>query len=596
MAKLQSVNSVAGKETLYVDVDDEITAIIDKVTTAKSKVVALVLPKRCPVLQSVVNMKLLKRTADRLGKNLVLVTSEAGLMPLAGATGLHVASTPSSKPSIPDAPTSVDSDGPEEIEGPLSVVDGNAPEDDDFDTKAAAGTAVGELAAAGTGAKAAKEQDIDESIDMNDPEDVADKSAEDANTMKAVAKKTPKVKKDKSLHVPNFDTFRKKLFIGVLVLILLIALWIVAFKVLPKATVNIGTDSSTIPTNLTLSLDTTANSLNTSSYTVPAVSQSQQKTATATVPATGQQNNGQKASGQVTLALTDCNSSTVTIPTGSGLTSGSLTYITQGSVTLQSVQVGHSCNPSAFSNLYSATVTVEALNGGSNYNIPNGSGFTVPSSVSGASDVSGQASSTISGGTDNITTIVQQSDITNATNKIASANTSTVKQEIEQSLEAKGLQPVPVTFLTGTPQVSSSVQAGTAASNVTVTSETSYSMLGVNATDLKTLVDSNVNSRIDKGKQVILSDGVSSAQFAEANPGTATSATVAMTTKSLAGPQINTNSLKSQLVGMKSQDVQSYLKQTPGVTNVSVKYSPFWVDAIPKNAKKVTITVEKAGS
>jgi len=120
---------------------------------------------------------------------------------------------------------------------------------------------------------------------------------------------------------------------------------------------------------------------------------------------------------------------------------------------------------------------------------------------------------------------VQQSDITNATNKIASANTSTVKQEIEQSWK-RSLQPVPVTFLAGTPQVSSSVQAGTAASNVTVTSETSYSMLGVNATDLKTLVDSNVNSRIDKGKQVILSDGVSSAQFAEANPGTATSATV----------------------------------------------------------------------
>src|ERR1700748_992884 len=99
MAKLQSVNSIAGKEKIYVDVDDEITAIIDKVDTAKGKVVALVLPKRCPVLQSVVNMKLLKRTADNNGKNLVLITNEAGLMPLAGATGLYVASTPTSRPA-----------------------------------------------------------------------------------------------------------------------------------------------------------------------------------------------------------------------------------------------------------------------------------------------------------------------------------------------------------------------------------------------------------------------------------------------------------------------------------------------------------------
>jgi len=32
---------------------------------------------------------------------------------------------------------------------------------------------------------------------MNDPEDVADKSAEDANTMKAVAKKTRRLRKIK---------------------------------------------------------------------------------------------------------------------------------------------------------------------------------------------------------------------------------------------------------------------------------------------------------------------------------------------------------------------------------------------------------------
>src|ERR1700759_1233799 len=121
MAKLQTVSGTAGKETIYVDVDDEITAIIDKVGAAKGKIVALVLPKRCPVLQSVVNMKLLKRTADNAGKNLVLITSEAGLLPLAGATGLYVASTPTSKPAIPNTPGAA-GDEPEDIDEPLNVV------------------------------------------------------------------------------------------------------------------------------------------------------------------------------------------------------------------------------------------------------------------------------------------------------------------------------------------------------------------------------------------------------------------------------------------------------------------------------------------
>jgi len=70
-------------------------------------------------------------------------------------------------------------------------------------------------------------------------------------------------------------------------------------------------------------------------------------------------------------------------------------------------------------------------------------------------------------------------------------------------------------------------QVGAQASSVTVTSVTSYSMLGVKKSDLQSLVDKNVTGQLDKGKQVILDDGVANAQFIEDNPGTASSATVA---------------------------------------------------------------------
>src|SRR5690554_5492853 len=96
--------AIEKKDTIYIGVDDEITAVIDKLQKSDSKIVALVLPKRAAALQSIVNMKLLKRTADEAGKNPVLITSEKGLLPLAGATGLHVAKNLSSKPEIPAAP------------------------------------------------------------------------------------------------------------------------------------------------------------------------------------------------------------------------------------------------------------------------------------------------------------------------------------------------------------------------------------------------------------------------------------------------------------------------------------------------------------
>ena len=587
MAKLQSVNSVAGKETIYVDVDDEITTIIDKVGAAKSKVVALVLPKRAPVLQSVVNMKLLKRTADNAGKNLVLITSEAGLMPLAGVVGLHVASTPTSRPSIPDTLGSIaadDDEATEELEEPIKVVDGNRPDSDneeDFDPKAAGATAIGTLAAADLA-------DDDDTIDMNNEPDETPLAAVAAKLPKP--KKDKKAKKDKDLKVPNFDRFRKLIVLGIVLIIILVVAWIFAFTVLPKADITIGTDSSTIPSNLTLSLDTTATSLDQTDDTVPAVAQTQQKTNTATVQATGQQNNGAKATGTVTMSAGSCGPTFPSdIPAGTTLSTNNITYVLDDAVTFNSSHNGVHCTFTGEGSQGESDIPITALSSGSNGNVSSAS-FT----VTGNSGVT--ASGSTSGGTDNITTIVQQSDISNATGKVSSPDTSSIKQALESSLEADGLQPVPATFLAGTPVVTTNQQAGAAASSVTATAATTYTMLGVKKSDLQTLIDSNVEGQLDKGKQVILDDGVANAQFAEANPGTSTTATVAMTTSSLAGPQLNANALKSQLAGMKSQDVQSYVKQTPGVTSVSVKYSPFWVDSVPKNSKKVTVMIEKAAS
>jgi len=72
-----------GRDVIYIDVEDEITSIIDKLENAKSADVSLVLPKRAATLQSIVNMRLLKRAADTAKKEVVLVTAETALLPLA---------------------------------------------------------------------------------------------------------------------------------------------------------------------------------------------------------------------------------------------------------------------------------------------------------------------------------------------------------------------------------------------------------------------------------------------------------------------------------------------------------------------------------
>jgi hypothetical protein len=183
------------KDVIYLDLDDEITSIIDKVENSKSKIVALVLPKRATTLQSIVNMRLLKRSAEKAGKNVVLITGEAALLPLAGAAGLHVAKNLQSKPEIPPSPDMDMDDMPGE---PAAETEGAADADEGAPAKIDYSKPIGELAAASM---------VDEeSIPLEDTDDGTEQSGDSGD------KKKPK--KDKRLAVPNFERFRLLVGLG----------------------------------------------------------------------------------------------------------------------------------------------------------------------------------------------------------------------------------------------------------------------------------------------------------------------------------------------------------------------------------------------
>jgi hypothetical protein len=562
--------AAAGKDTIYIDVDDEITSIIDKVRSSGQKIVALVLPKRATVLQSIVNMKLLKRTADDADKHLVLITSEAGLLPLAGSVGLHVAPTPQSKPVIPPAPEALD-DSPEDVDEPLDMGTANDAAEDSFDAEAAASRPIGELAA-GSAVAAAPDDTIE--LDNSD------------NAL-APSPAQPKVKKNKKLKIPNFDSFRNRLLLGAGVVALLVVAWIFAFIVMPHATVTIHTDTTTVASNLNLTLDTAAKTVSDDHKTVPAVQQSEQKTYTQTVPTTGQQNNGKTASGSITMSLCASKISQVkNVPSGTGVSQNGLTYITQEEA---SFHLNGGCSNGDFK-FDSNGIDIVAIKGGAAYNTGSNTSFN----VSGRSDV--DATGSASGGTDDITKVVSQADIDAAKAKIAAQDTSTIKRDLEEGLDAKGLQPVAATFVAGDPQLTPSAAVGDATDTLTVTEGITYTMLGVKPADLKTVVDANVELQIDKGKQVILSDGVKDANFNVQNQNSPTSFVVAMSTKSVAGPDIDTAAIQKQVAGKKAGDIKSMLKDIPGVTGVDVKYGPFWVSSTPKNTSKITVQVDKANT
>lgn len=576
--KISSLGAAKAKETIYIDVDEEITAVIDRVTSSKAKIVALVLPKRATVMQSIVNMKLLKRTADTAGKNVVLVTSEAGLMPLAGVAGVHVAATPTSKPVIPEAPTP-GKDEPEQVDEPLDVVDGTASDEEGFDPKAAAAVPVGALAAQEPEAILMADDDVDAADDA---------SAEDDDT----GKKTGAAVPNKKLKVPSFNKFRLGMILGVLALILLITGWVFAAKILPKAGVAITTDSSTVNSEISLTLSTDAREVDVETSTLPAVAQAVSKTYTQEVPATGELNSGEKASGNVYFALKDCAYDSVTIPSGVSVTAEGNTYITQGSLTLNSLKLGGKCNPSSFQSIWSGTLKVAAIKAGSKSNIDKGVSVALSPSVAGHTSVNASTNTAFTGGTDVITKVVAQADIDSAKSKISSEDTSGVKKDLSSQLTAKGYQAVESTLIAGEQQVTTSVNVGDKADSVKVTITVPYTLLGVKQDDLKTILMHVLEDKVDTKKQTIASDGLDDVKFSQQNPGSASSANVLAKIKTVIGPKLDADAIRKQVVGLRSGEIEDLLKEIPGVTDVEVAYSPFWVNTAPANTEKITIIID----
>ncbi|MDB5182050.1 MAG: hypothetical protein JWP13_813 [Candidatus Saccharibacteria bacterium] len=559
------------KDTIYIDIDDEITAIIDKVRSSEQRIVALVLPKRATVLQSIVNMKLLKKTAENAKKHVVLITSEAGLLPLAGAVGIHVAPSLQSRPMIPNAPGGM-------AAGP--VVD----ESLDFDPDAVSTKPVGELA----GPAAMMADDL-ETIELDNEEPgTASVSPLPAVAAAAAGKK---VKKDSKLKIPDFNKFRLWLVLGGVALVALIIFGYFATAVLPKATVTIATDSSDIDTNANITLDPKVTEMDTEERVLPAKIEQKQQSGSQQAATTGQKNKGAKASGTVTLSLKDCSVDEATIPAGTGVSSGGKTFITQSSATLESVKVGSKCSNSSFKDVSTEEVDVIAQTPGAAYNIAASSfavaGFTV---------VTGQSSDAMTGGTDNIVKVVAQSDVDNVKQKISAQDSSGARSELKQKLESAGYTAVTSSLQVSDPVVTPSAAVGDEADTVTVTSAVTYTMYGAKKSDLEDFIKENVKNKIDTRKQQILNLGVDKASFDVNSPASSGQLQVALSATTLAGPDINTDDLKRQIAGKKTNDVRTVAKATPGVTDVSVKYSPFWVSKVPKKESKITVVIEKTAA
>jgi hypothetical protein len=539
------------KDVIYIDVEDDITAIIGKVKDAKQKVVALVPPKRIGVLQSAVNLRLLARAGEQSHKRVVLITNNQALSGLAGSAKIPVAKNLQSKPELAEIPA-------------LAVDD----EDDIIDGEQ---LPVGELART---ADAKPTEGVPDSV-------VEDLDIDGETTKKAsppAAGSTPTRARVKSgVKVPSFSKFRKKIFIlGALGLAFIAFLvWAIWFAPQAKIIIDAQTTDRALKTTVTIGADVATDA---TQATIKSAVQQEKDVASIDFDATGTKDIGEKATGQVKLSV--LSASATPVPAGTQLTTdGGLVFVTDGNATIPS---SVPCFPTFCAQ--SVTVAVTASASGTKYNAANGNLSGAPSGAS------AQFTGPSAGGTEKIVKIVLQADVIKAKDQLAQQNNDVIKTKLKKKFTNEYVI-IDSSFAQtgGDPQPSPAIGQEAPGGKAKLTRDASYTLTGVLKNDLDTFITEALKKTLTStNEQRVYDNGLKSVQLADFKQGDRT-ATLTLSTTGQIGPKIDDAKIKDQVKGKRYGEVQAELKAIDGVNDADTQFWPFWVQTVPSDVNKIKI-------
>lgn len=551
------------KDVIYIDVEDDITAIIGKVKASKEKIVALVPPKRIGVLQSSVNLRLIARAAGENQKRLVVITSNQALSALAAAAKIPIAKTLQSKPEI--APISaLDIDNGEDVIDGSQLPIGELARTADGTSKTPA--AIGSLA-------------IGDAASNLDNIDRATPPRGDAPLQK------PKIRS--GIKVPNFGSFRKKLILGVGAGILLIGFLVWAIFFAPQATITIAARTNNSSANAKVTISPTVNTSLTNS-SLKAVAQEMKKDVTVEFEPTGTKEIGEKAKGSITIRNCDYDDG-FTLPAGTQFTSGGMMFVSTAAVNVP----GYTSPSSSLCSLSGGssgkgTVAVEASAVGEAYNLSSRT-YTIGGIPAGSKvDATG---TDMAGGSKKQIKTVSASDIQKATEELTRQGSDDMKAQLtakynETFLVADQTFKAVPSAMQSTPAVDQEVAAGVRGK---LTSAVTYTILGVARADIATFLNEYFSEQLkDTKDQRVFNDGSTEATLANTTPsGESFTANLVATAK--IGPKIDDNEIKNVAKGKRYGDVQSAIEAIQGVDNVDVKFWPFWVNSVPNDTNRIKI-------
>lgn len=591
---------------LYLEPDEEITSVIDRIRGIDDPEIAIVVPRRAGLLQSIINLKLLRFQSEQMKKRLSIVTTDKSGRNLASAVGLTVyqkvpegadaseaevaeptpkavipvslkpsakAATPKPKKVIPDQPSIrkriiAEDPTPEEEEVPVTPEPETEP--------ATPLEPEPEPVVAPAEPEPVKSQ-LKEPPPPPETKPTKPRGATAASIGKALKSKLPSkpVLSRPNLKLPRFKLPRKLPPAGIaaaLILVLLLAFTIPTFA-LAKANVTVTVPTETLKADIPAVFSSRTSSVDSASNIVPAKTIEIDKSTTVELPATGQPQATDRATGTITISNRLAAPQGLVARTRFQSSDGKV-YRIQSGVT---VPGGGSVK---------ATVVADAA--GEEGNLPAGTLLTLVAIANSAVTAQSDAITAAAPGTG---TAVSAADVDKA--RIALAQ----KAAAEGVTDARGK--LAVGFKLDEKAVNTDVTGGnptpptgTEAAKFTFSGTVRVTYFTYEEPVLQKVIAEDLQSKVPEGSS--LADMAPQLTFASTESST-DSLTGTFRVTAATAPALSSERIAEDIAGKTPEEAKRTLEESGRAINATIDLSPFWIRHVPKSAKKINIRYAPAG-
>ena len=569
-------------KTIYLNLEDDVTRVVNKLKREKASSVVLVFPKQSFIFGDKINLRLLKKQLDMLGKEVSILTMDERGRGFAQEAGFAIKSMPRAvrSHSLSDirmrtAPV------PETVVRSTAVVE---PEPEPLPQSLAETPRVSLSRRKIVPAPA---KAIPQRLTRRTG---AVKKITSAGAPAAVAYSDlpPVTAKDNVYMPPNSHSFRpprRRSYVGYAVGFIVLAITVsllLVFLVLPSASVAVYAGADQISRDLDVLANVNVESAQSTNLTIPAVSVAESRSTAETFSVNGKKELGNKAEGRV--AIYNLTGQPMSLRAGTTtLTIGNKSYVFK--------QDQNNVRAVSSANDTEATVAdIIAIDGGESFNAPAGTRMEITNQAFGSQPqrLFAKTITQVIGGSSRFVSVVTKEDLDAAQRELVKR----AVEDINSSLSGN-VRLVEGAFTVNVESFTPDQPEGAEVQNFSAQLKVNISGLAFDESTLKNLIRQRLLTTLGTGKELQSQDKdkiIYQIKNLDTQNGLMQ---LSLNYETFSRPVLNADTLKNQIAGKSKQEASDLILANPEIDRVEITVQPVWQSDLPRFSGKINLEIKE---